>query len=280
MNELNETNETGNQVIKNLPFDDYLKIPAVSNSLLKKVNQSPAHSQIPTLQTPDMLKGSLIDTAIIEPESFEQQYIVSPTTDKRKTEYKDFIQQLEESGNHQTVISQDDYDLAINCAKQVQANPDLSAMLKRSIKQVSMVWQDTEFQELCKGRPDWIDEQDWIDVSNENGRMWDLKSARSCYPPFFTKEIYERCYHMQAAWYLDGYNACRPDQPPIQQFSILAIEKMRPYGYRIFNLSPDLIAAGRSLYLANFNRLMSCRIHDEWPSYDTTPIEVERPKWM
>jgi len=279
-------NEASSREILDLPFEDYLMIDAVSNSLLKKVDQSPAHSQIPTTQTPDMLRGSLIDTAIIEPELFDAQYVVSPTTDKRKKEYKTFVKQLEDEGNKKIIIGQDDYDLALNCAQRIHSNKDLAAMLRRAKKQVTILWHDAEFGELCKGRPDWIDDPQWkypnpdLSLPSHQACLWDLKSTRSSHPPFFIKEIYDRCYHMQAAWYLDGYNLCHPNDPPITQFSILAIEKTPPFGYRIFNLSADLIEAGRQRYRQTFNTLMTCRLDDDWPSYDTTPIEVGRPKWM
>jgi len=110
--------------------------------------------------------------------------------------------------------------------------------------------------------------------------MWDLKTTRSCDPGFFKSEIVKRCYHMQAAFYLDGFNSCTPNQPPITQFNILALEKTAPFGFRIYSLSSELIQAGRDLYKSTMDTYIGCLLDDEWPCYDTSPIAVECPKWL
>ena len=98
---------------------EYREHPAISRSELWRMNESPEKfkwfKDHPIEPTPALLFGQLTHKLLLQPESFNQEFVVAPAVDRRtkagREEYDAFLSSV---GNH-TIVSQDDYDKAMAC---------------------------------------------------------------------------------------------------------------------------------------------------------------------
>ena len=75
------------KIIKDLSFEEYRELPAMSQSSLKMVLQSPAHfkyfTENPRAETPALVFGGVAHTVILEPEKLYNDFFVMPKIDGR-----------------------------------------------------------------------------------------------------------------------------------------------------------------------------------------------------
>ena len=68
-------------IYEGIPFDDYLKIDAVSNSLLNEFRSCPARAKYymdnGSVSTEAMNMGSALHTAVLEPHLFDSRFVVA-----------------------------------------------------------------------------------------------------------------------------------------------------------------------------------------------------------
>jgi hypothetical protein len=162
-----------------------------------------------------MVFGSLVDTMILEPDLYEERFVVQPSTYKtEKTKgrgankvtetiekpwnlnsntCKSIKAELEASGKQ--VISQNEHDSAKLMRAAILENAEAAVPVVEGKKQVSIVWDDEKTGIRCKGR---------FDILNEE-TIDDLKTARDASPNAFSRDIGSMLYHVQGAAYTDGY---------------------------------------------------------------------------
>jgi hypothetical protein len=112
--------------------------------------------------------------------------------------------------------------------------------------------------------------------------LGDLKTARNASPRAWSKAVAEHNYHVQAAMYLDGYNAATGLE--YKKWAHLIQENVSPYetGRRI--LSSDFIQIGRAEYMRALVDYCFALKHDLWEGYDDNEPDgwgiVEPEAWM
>ena len=101
------------------------------------------------------------------------------------------------------------------------------------------------------------------------GTLGDLKTARSGFPPFFSKDSTDRGYGVQAAWNLDMLNAAEglDTDNGRHTFHFIVSENIHPWEPSRIVLSQDKLEAGRSIYTENMQFYCDCLKRDEWPGY-------------
>jgi exodeoxyribonuclease VIII len=110
------------------------------------------------------------------------------------------------------------------------------------------------------------------------GDIWDLKSTDDARPESFAKSIFDYGYHIQAALYLDLYNANSKSQA--NGFYFIAVESKPPHGCRIYRLSDESVAVGRDEYQRLIGLYKTCKNLGCWPCYTDEVAEIGLPKWV
>ena len=121
----------------------------------------------------------------------------------------------------------------------------------------SMFWQDKEFGIWCRLRPDYM--------PNNAARVFDYKTAADGSPDVFMREIYNRGYHQQAAWYLDGYEAVTGHRP--REFWFVVQEKTAPFLLSFFQIDEMSLEIGRTLNRQAKGIFAWCLRNNRWPGY-------------
>jgi len=264
-------------IYENIPFGQYLSWDALSQSACKPLDRSPLHYQAWLRiqeNTPALRVGSITDTLVFEPGLFEENYCVRPRTyTNDKGEVKPWranakvcmawMDDAEMLGK--IIITPGEYDEAARMAKSVRAHPAAADALSSGQAQLSMVWIDKDTGVVCKGRLDWLCSLGIFDLktTKEGGPL----------PHQYSREMNTYGYHIQAAFYVDGYEACTGRAV---HFHHIVAEKKGPRAVAVYRIEPPSIEAGRGIYKRALHTYKGCCERNEWPGYShfIEPINI------
>ena len=177
---------------------DYNKIDAVRFSELKHLASSPLHYrhklEEPTEPTAAMERGTAVHMAILEPARFEAEYAVYRGGRRQGTKWELF----QEAHGDQRILKEDEYEIVLAMRDAVLRDPLVSRYLAKGDPEVALVWTDRKSGLLCKGRVDFLSRA-VPDVS------LDVKTTATVRPFLFASSYAKLLYHLQAAFYGDGY---------------------------------------------------------------------------
>jgi exodeoxyribonuclease VIII len=257
---------------------------AVSSTWLKTINaKTPYHLRC-LLDSPRtdpseaLVQGSAVDCLIFEPELWDDQFIVAPELNLRTNDGRATMAKLKARAVKQgkMVIKQKGHSEALETAKAIRLNPRMADVLKRGLAQQVFVWRDPVTGLLCKCRTDWYDEED--------GMIYDLKTAVSAAPDDFSKAIHNFRYHVQAAFYSDGVRACGK---PVRGWVFAVQEKpdnkiikvADPKIMAFYRLDEEDMEAGQDDYTSGLSAINFCMVNDEWEGYTNEVQTISRPGW-
>ncbi|EFG7580120.1 exodeoxyribonuclease VIII, partial [Escherichia coli] len=192
--------------------ENYHVGPGVSKSQLDDIADTPAlylwrkNAPVDNTKTKTLDLGTAFHCRVLEPEEFSNRFIVAPEFNRRtnagKEEEKAFLMECASTGK--TVITAEE-GLKIELMYQSVMALPLGQWLVESAghAESSIYWEDPETGILCRCRPDKIiPEFHWImDVKTTA----DIQRFKTAY--------YDYRYHVQDAFYSDGYEAQFGVQP-------------------------------------------------------------------
>ena len=259
------------QIIHSMPNADYHASPAISKSGLDKIARSPAHYQAAreTDQevTDALVFGSAFHDFILLPEVFQTAYTVLPEDFNGRTkEGKALMSAIKESG--QTVLKSEWVENIKGMAAAVAAHPKAAALLSGGHSEVSMFWQDADTGLDCRCRPDYI---------HSSGIIADLKSTADASPAAFAKSCANFRYHVQDAFYSEGYYQATGEWP--RGFVFIAVEKTAPYAVACYTLDDVAKEKGRELYQRDLQTLQVAQAANAWPAYSDQIKTIQLPAW-
>ena len=258
---------------KDVPYEVYASWDALRSSYLSKFKRSPRHALSyrlnPREPSAAMNLGTAIHSAVLEPEMFEKEYAAAPKVDRRtkpgKATWAEFLAQNPKV----SVLSSENMDTCLRIRESVWSEPWAEALLGgKGENELCAVWQDPEFKVACKCRVDRF--------SASRGAIIDLKTTRDASREAFGRAIENYDYHVQAAFYLDGFDAISPHP---RTFLWIAIEKEPPYGASVGEADSADLEEGRRRYKAAIGMHLEAERTGVWPGYPSEIQIFQRPPW-
>ena len=254
--------------------ENYHAGPGVSKSQLDDIADTPAlylwrkNAPVDTTKTKTLDLGTAFHCRVLEPEEFSNRFIVAPEFNRRtnagKEEEKAFLMECASTGK--TVITAEEGRKIELMYQSVMALP-LGQWLVESAghAESSIYWEDPETAILCRCRPDKIiPEFHWImDVKTTA----DIQRFKTAY--------YDYRYHVQDAFYSDGYEAQFGVQPTFVFLVASTTVECGRYPVEIFMMGEEAKLAGQLEYHRNLRTLADCLNTDEWPAIKTLSL----PRW-
>lgn len=264
-------------LIPDMPAEVYHSIHAMSAGGLKRMKQSPAHffglqldpNRPPAGEPTEALKnGTLTHCALFEPDALAARYVVKPdgmsfsTKDGKAWKEANVGREVVDAVAMQTAQAQ---------AAAVRALPEIAALLSEGMAEASAFWIDEQTGELCKCRPD------HTSPAGDGVILVDGKTCRDASPEGFGRAIWNLDYHLQAAWYSDGFE--RATGKRVHGFVFAAVESAWPHAAAAYMLGDDVLEKARSENRRLLNLYAECKRTGIWPGYAAGINLINLPKW-
>lgn len=187
---------------------------------------------------------------------------------KPVTLWRDLQSEWMRNNGHRTVLSADEWDVLHAMRRSVMAHPKAAALLsKKGRAEQSVYWKDKETGVLCRCRPDWLTDDDFI---------VDLKSTEDASPEEFARSVANWRYHVQDPFYRDGLTAIK--RRP-KAFVFIACEKKAPYAVGVYVLRAEDVELGRMQYRADLKAYAECLRTGVYPAYSNEVESLALPGW-
>lgn len=278
--------------IFDLPSDVYFKDEGISQSSLKLIARSMAHWEAaklkPRAQTPDMLMGSLIHAAVLEPETFGigLSHHVKPLTykDAKTGEEKKwngnatFCKEWAESHDDLPTITMEAWENVLRMAATIKADELAGNALKNGHTEVAVFVNDPLTGERRKGRFDLL-------VRAEDAvYILDLKKTEDARAEATSKTFARWGYHIQASWYqtilADLCEKMGGESLPVRMLYGM-IEDEQPHGFVFYELGPKSLAKGAAIWRMALDRYHFSKTTGKIEGYpkDIKIRALEIPSW-
>lgn len=221
-------------------------------------------------ETPAMLFGSMVHKLILEPEDFGNEFAVAPECDRRTKAGKAIFDEFAAKSGGRKVVAASDYEIGKAMRDAVMAHPKAAKLLTGGETETSYYWIDERTGILCKSRPDKVN----------LGYIIDLKTTEDASRDGFARSVLNFRYHVQAAWYLKGYEEAMGIAP--EGFIFIAVEKKPPYAVAIYVVNDITIELGEKEAAADLDIYAACAQSGKWYGYGGENDEVmtiDLPDW-
>ena len=258
-----------------------------SSGLKILIEHTPAHLQYSLAHrsepTANMALGTAVHTLVLEPATFNDEFIVMPKIDKRTKIGKELFAEFEAASAGKTVIAEDMLAKAQAMADSVRSHPVAGLLLEDVVSESSIYWwyktmdpdDSTKFKTMLKVRPDAICRNYPVII--------DLKSTVDGSYSGFIRSIQNYYYHVSAAMYLEGVNQCKPLLQEMGHFAytkflFVCVESAEPYLTSIYELSPEYLDIGKLIYRRCLHTLKHGQ-ENNWPGFPEEVRIIEPPGW-
>lgn len=249
---------------------EYRQHPAVNKSTLWELRKSPAHYkwalEHQSKDTPALRFGRAFHMAVLQPDEFNQHYVLAPDVDRRTKEGREQWARFQSTLDDRELISKEDYTTVCCMSEAVWNDPDASELLEGCETEKPVFWVDEHTGIECKCKMDAV----------KPGTLVDLKSCGDASNNAFLREALRYGYDVQSAHYLRGYRSLELTEPNAT-FWFIAVEKSPPYAVNVIRASDAFIDRGTWALIDLMDKLKECRDKDEWPGYGKN--EMVLPEW-
>lgn len=263
------------RIIYDRPASEYYADPAIGGTALRDALRSPLHFWARHLdparelkETPAMRLGTLAHLAILEPERWESETIIAPAVDRRTKAGKETWAEFIEKSAGKEIVSAEDAATVESIVDAVGSHRGAGALLKGAATEVSLDWRDGSTGALCKGRMDAVARHDVI---------VDIKTCQDASPKAFERSIANFGYHIQAAHYIDGYEAATGVRP--RAYVWIAVESSAPHGVAVYAADAAMLEIGAEKRAMALEIIAKCAESGEWPGYPAEIQTISLPGW-
>jgi hypothetical protein len=274
------------RITSRVPYADYAAIPAHSISALKNLRTSPKHYRYAMAHpktSPALTLGTAAHCAVLEPERFERDFAIwnhrtktGRMAPRNGAAWDEFAAQAKEDGR--VVLTVDEETEARDIQAAVRGNPDAMRYLESGDPEISMEWEtsvvraegeSTPFR--CKGRADWLTYVDGEPC------LVGLKTARDHRHFVFGSAAARLGYHLQWAFYNDGYKRIVGRYPRTVE---IVVESAGPHDSAVYTITDDIIQQGREEYRDLLRLHAQCNESGEWPGVYQSEQILTLPSWV
>lgn len=231
--------------------------------------------------------GTFFECLVMWGAATEDRFAICPETypDTKTGEPKPwtfaakFCKEWREAQGNKQIVKAETWTQAQNAVKFFYGNRNLAALVGCSKKQVMVEARYTDKETgliiPIHGLIDFVP-----DKGNEEFGcgLADLKTTRSAVPFTWGRDVFTRGYHVQAALYLDLWNAATREGRT--DFRHAVSESGPPWETACRVLSQDFVTLGRMQYIEALKRYAACLKTDTWPGYDTEAAGTCWQGWL
>lgn len=251
----------------------YEENAGVRRSDLWHIRKSPMHFKYrmehPETKTDALRFGAAVHKFILEPETFEDEYLIAPEVNKRTKAGREAWEEFELNCKawNMSWVTLSEYEMFKEMLWGLTKNELARSLLKGKHEQ-EFYWHDDVTGEPCKCKVDCITEY--------NGKPYivDYKTTDSCDDGHFERSARKYGYQFQAGMYCEGLFQNTFTE---YGFAFVAQEKTPPYASRVYICSEDYIKRGYDTFRELIGIYHDCKLTGNWYGFegrDGLPVEL------
>lgn len=248
---------------KGVPFAEYLRWPLLSQSVLKKGTESMGHLRYAMLRetgikpTDDMILGSALHTAFLEPEQFGDRVALWDGPRRVGAVWEQFCA----DNADKAILTEGMFERCKVMVEALRSHPKVAEWLHR-----------TEAVEVsCVGEIEGVPFKGRVDALTEDP-IWDLKKTGSTDDRSLATTIYTFGYHIQAYIYMRLFKR--------ERFCLAFVEDTPYHDVRVVELSQAWLKVGEQEALELIGRYKACLRTGHWPGRSEEIDVLEPPPWL
>lgn len=282
MNSLIELPTTS--LIERMSNDEYHACPEFSSSQLKDILRSSAHFHSNNIlkenerETKKHLDfGTLAHTLFLEPEQFENEFVIGPKFDRRTKAGKEEAAAWEAANQGKIIIDEDMLQGAKRIANNLRGLSSYQLMQDHyGMAEASIFFTDPVYGLNLRIRPD------YHIVPCEafpNGLLFDVKTTTDARPFKFMRSCADFGYDISAAMYREGFQQHygTAEKP---EFIFLVAESSAPFNVKHYRASDLFLSIGERRYNKAKELLAESLLIDKWNGYSTELEDISLPQYM
>lgn len=240
---------------------EYRQHPAISRSELWRIRESPQkfkyYKENPPEPTPSLLFGQVFHKMLLEPDTFNDEFVVAPEANRRTKEGKQMWEAFVADHENQAIIPVEMYAQAKEMCEAVNREP-LAVKLLNGVAEVPFFWTDEMTGEDCKCRVD------VLNTEYSQPIVVDVKSTTDASTEAFIRDAIKYGYDFQAAMYTDGVTKHIQQRP---LFVFIVVEKAPPYAVNILQADELLLQRGHNIFRECIEIYHDCKTSGNWYGY-------------
>lgn len=240
---------------------EYRQHPAISRSELWKLKTTPEkfmwEKEHPTPPTPALLLGQATHKLILEPETFETEFAVAPSLDRRTVAGREAYAVWAESAMGKTIITADMMEQARAMAGSV-LDCKKARNLLQGVCEKSIFWKEQTTGEDCKCR------LDCLNTSLSKPVIVDVKTAADAGTEAFIRSAINHGYDFQSGMYTEGAESELGERP---LFVFVVVEKEPPYAVNVLQAEEMFVLHGIDIFRELIGLYHECKETDNWYGY-------------
>lgn len=270
-------------IVEHMSNDEYHACPEFSSSQLKDMNRSAAHFYVNSISkeakkeaSTAMNFGTLVHTMFLEPDQFENEFVIAPKFNRRTTAGKEEAAAWEQANEGKMLVSEEDVDNANRMSENLRSLSIYKAMQNNyGMAEASFFFTDPVFGLNLRIRPDWHIAPC---KAFPNGLIIDLKTTDDARPMAFSRTCANFAYDLSASMYREGFQVAyqTEDKPP---FIFLVAERNTPFNVKQYKASDLFLAVGDTRYGKSKEQLAESLLINEWDGYSKDLEDIYLPQY-
>lgn len=250
---------------------NYEDMPGIRRSDLWKINRTPMHFRYamdhPEEPTPALIFGQAAHKMILEPDTFFDEFAITPAVDKRTKEGRAIWSDFQEYcfDNIVRPITAEDFDKIKEMKTALEQN-ETAKQLLNGLHEVPFTWTDPMTGEACKVKVD------CMTLFQDRKYIVDYKTTDSCEDGKFERACRKYGYKFQAGMYREGVF-----QNTLVQFgfAFVAQEKTAPYAVRVYFCDEEFLNEGYDQFRTLIGIYHECNATGKWYGYGDSDLLAE-----
>ncbi len=240
---------------------EYRHQEGISRTELWRMRESPEkfkyYQEHPEPATPALIFGAAVHKLLLEPFSFEEEFAVAPTVDRRTKDGKAAYNAFCESLGDRAVITPEEYQKAVEMHTKAMSSPFVGKLLNGDHEK-PFFWVDDLTGEPCKIRVDCL--------TNIGGKpiIVDYKTTADASTDGFMRHALNFGYDFQAGMYCEGVEKVTGQKP---LFVFIAQEKTPPYAVNVLQADDLMVKRGYDVFRELIGIYHECKTTGNWYGY-------------
>lgn len=271
-------------LIERMSNDEYHACPEFSSSQLKDILRSSAHFYSNNILKENEREakkhldfGTLAHTLFLEPEQFDNEFVVGPKFDRRTKAGKEEAAAWEAANEGKIIIDQEMLDGANRIANNLRGLSSYKLMQDNyGMAEASIFFTDPVYGLNLRVRPDYH-----IIPCDEfpNGLLFDVKTTTDARQFKFQRSCSDFGYDISATMYREGFQQhYKTEEKP--EFIFLVAESSAPFNVKQYRASSLFLSIGEQRYNKAKELLAESLLINEWDGYSTELEDISLPQYM